>query len=188
MSQDGRENARLSNIAARDCIERGDYEGALENFLRALKSLPPDHLQARAAVYNNRGHAQVRFKKYDDALSSFRKAVTILRELRDSIGLGEQLGNVGSVYRDMEDWEEALKNYFESLSVFRDAGHKNGIANQYSNIAYAHVRQGEIQKGFEFFEKAKGLYDELGNESKARLCEQNIQALRPYLGRYGAVP
>ncbi len=121
------------------------------------------------------------YKRYDDALSSFGKAAEIYDTLGNPIGLGDQLGNIGSVHRDREEWDAALEHYSKSLAVFEKAGHTRGMADQYSNIAYAHSRQARFKSAFEFFRKAKALYDEVGEQMKSQLCDQNMQALTPYI-------
>jgi hypothetical protein len=63
------------------------------------------------------------------------------------------------------------------LSVFEEQNHPIGIADQYSNIGYIHAMKRERDAALEFFGKAKGLYESLGEETKAGLAEKNIQIL-----------
>jgi len=183
MGQSSYESARQMNRAGGECLAQGDFAGALENFSKALALLPEDEIEAKARLHNNQGHIYVRLKSYEDALSSFRKAAEIYDKLGEKILSGEQLGNIGSVYRDKEEWGAALENYSQALAIFQEVTHKRGIADQSSNIAYAHFRQGGLESALQFFQKAKALYDEIGEEKKSQLCDQNIQALKPYLGK-----
>ena len=181
MGQNDYERLTQMNRAGGECLEKGDFDGALENFSKALELLPEDQVDSKARLHNNKGHIQVQLKRYHDALSSFGKAAEIYNTLGDQIGLGDQLGNIGSVYRDREEWDAALEHYSKSLAVFKEAGHKRGVADQYSNIAYAHSRQARFESAFQFFQKAKALYDEVGEKMKSQLCDQNMQALNPYI-------
>ena len=181
MGQNDYERANQMNRAGGECLEKGDFDGALENFSKALELLPDDQVESKARLHNNKGHIQVQLKRYDDALSSFGKAAELYDTLGDQIGLGEQLGNMGSVYRDREQWDAALDSYSKSLAVFEEADHKRGVADQCSNIAYVHTRQARLESAFQFFQKAKALYDEVGEERKSQLCDQNIQTLKPYM-------
>ena len=183
MGQNDDERASQMNRVGGECLEKGDFDGALENFSKALELLPDDQVESKARLHNNKGHIQVQLKRYDDALSSFGKAAEIYDTLGDQIGLGEQLGNMGSVYRDREQWDAALENYSKSLAVFKEVDHKKGVADQYSNIAYAHSRQARFDSAFQLFQKAKALYDEVGEKTKSQLCDQNMQALKPYIGK-----
>lgn len=183
MGQYDCDRARQMNRAGMEYLEKGDLEGALDNFSKALELLPEDQLESKARLHNNNGHILVRLKRYDHALSSFRKAAELYDKLDHQISLGEQLGNIGSVYRDMEEWAAALQNYSQSLAVFKKVDHKRGVADQCSNIGYAHFRQGELESAVYFFQKAKSLYDDVGEETKARLCDRNIQSIKPYIGQ-----
>jgi tetratricopeptide (TPR) repeat protein len=181
MGKSDYENAKQMNLAANECLKKGDFGGALENLSKALGFLPDGELEAKARLHSNMGLAQLRLQRYQDALSSFKNAAEIFEQLGDNIGRGEQLGNIGSVYRDIEKWDASLDSYFKALQTFEEVDHKGGVADQYSNIGYAYSRQGELKNSFQFFKKAKALYAELGEERKAQLCEQNIQALQPYM-------
>jgi len=181
MGQNDDERASQMNRVGGECLEKGDFDGALENFSKALELLPEDQVESKARLYNNTGHIQVQLKRYDDALSSFRRAAELYDKLGDRIGLGEQFGNIGSVYREMEEWSAALESYSKGLAVFEEVDHKRGVADQYSNIAYVHSRQGRLESAFQFFQKAMALYDEVGEERKSQLCDQNIQVLKPYV-------
>lgn len=185
MGQNDYESARQMNRAGGECLEKGDFEGALGYFSKALDLLPEDQIESKARLHSNKGRIQVQLKRYDDALSSFRKTAEIYDKLGDQVLLGEQFGNIGSVYRDMEEWDAALENYSRGLAVFKEVGHKRGLADQCSNIGYAHFRQGGFESALQFFQKAKALYDEVGEERKSQLCDQNIQAIRPYVEKLG---
>lgn len=174
------EMIRQLHLAAGQCLQNEDYAGALNNLDRALALLPETALHARAILLNNAGHAQVSLKNYDGALSSFRSAADTFRRMGEKIGLGEQTGNIGSVYRDLEQWDDSLEAYFQALAIFQEESHERGIADQYSNIAYSFSRKGESGKAVLYFEDAKRLYDKLGDQEKSGLCEQNLQAIRAY--------
>ena len=181
MGQNDDERASQMNRAGGEYLEKGDFDGALENFSKALELLPEDQVESKARLHNNKGHIQVQLKRYGDALSSFGKAAEIYDTLGDQIGLGDQLGNMGSVYRDREEWDAALDSYSKSLAVFEEADHKRGVADQCSNIAYVHTRQARLESAFQFFQKARALYDEGGEKMKSQLCDQNMKALKPYI-------
>lgn len=180
MKHNSYDSVEQMNLAAGRCLQIEDYNGALENFNKALELLPKGFHEARAQLYSNRGHALVSLQRYQDALSSFIKAAENFKQAENNIGLGEQLGNIGSVYRDIEKWDDSLDIYFKALQVFMEVGHKAGIADQYSNIGYSYSRKGEFKDAFRFFGDAKALYDELGNIEKAQLCDQNLNVIKLY--------
>jgi len=186
MRKSGYEAAKEMNLAANRCLQAEDYHGALEYFSQALESLPGDMVEAKARLHSNKGHTLVSLQKYEEALTSFKNAAEIFQQLGDKIGLGEQIGNIGSVHRDMEEWSDSLHAYFKSLAVFKDIGHREGIADQCSNIGYSYFRQGNLKKAFQFFGEAKVLYEELEKSSKVELCNQNLEAIKPFLKEMGS--
>lgn len=169
-------------LDAGKCLERGDEEGALKTFKTLLALLPEDALHARAILFNQIGHARIGLHDYEEALPAFRRAADLFRRMGERIGLGEQMGNIGSVYRDREDWENSLHAYFQALEIFVAEKHEKGVADQYSNIAYAFARQGKTEQAIRYFDKAKNLYDKIGDTEKSDLCGKNLRTIRRLTG------
>lgn len=180
MERDCYENARKKSLEAFECLESGDYERALASFGAIVELLPEDGHLAKAQLFSNIGHVLVRLQRYEEAATSFGKALEIFLQRGDRLRSGEQLGNIGSVYRDMENWAASLENYHKALTVFEELEYKTGIADQSSNIGYVFSRQGSINYAVQYFGKAKELYVALGEDGKVRLCEQNMQMLESH--------
>ncbi len=183
MTESRHEEIRLLYQQAGGCLEKGDFAGALTRLQRAMELVPRSALTARAIMLNNIGHAQVSLNRYQDALCSFQGAADLYREAGNAIGAGEQMGNVGSVFRDQEKWEDSIDAYAEALAIFREASHERGVADQYSNLAYSYARKGDAEKAQRHFESAKNLYDLLGDTEKSQLCETNLLNLSVHAGR-----
>ena len=64
------EATRLNRLAG-ECLQKQDFQGALEYFRQALDHLPSNEKVARGRILNNMGHASVRLKKLDRALDLF---------------------------------------------------------------------------------------------------------------------
>lgn len=182
MSAKSMDEARKRNALAGECIGRGDFREALEHLSGALDHLPDDERGPKARLLSNTGHVNVKLGQLDDARKGFEDAADVFRELGDDVGLGEQLGNLGSVYRDMEAWDEALPCYRQALEIFERIEHKAGIAAQYSNISYACSGKGELQEALDYALKARGLFEESGDTRRAELSRKNILALKAALG------
>ncbi len=178
MGQDCYESARIKSLEAAECLEKGDYECALNCFVAAVELLPEDGQLARARLCSNIGHVLVRLQRYEEAVTSFGGALEIFVQSGDLVCSAEQLGNIGSVHRDTENWTASLDKYREALTIFEELGHKAGIADQCSNIGYVRSRQGEVEEALRHFKKARDLYLELGEDRKLDLCEKNLQALK----------
>lgn len=178
-----RESNRIDEIdgcneLGRQCIEKGDLQGACGAFSRGLELLDQSpHPKRRAIFLNNLGHILVGLDRRDEALERFQEAGRLCESLGDRNGLAWQLGNVGSVYRDKGEHQAALESYSKALAIFEKQDESLGMADQYSNIGYIHAIKRERETSLEWFQKAKALYESLGEERKASLAEQNIQIL-----------
>lgn len=169
------------NRKAGDHSAQGDYKKAVLHYTEALHLLKgaecSKEQEIKAKLLNNLGHAQVKINDFDKAIDSFNKAATLYIGLDDILGVGQQLGNVGSVYRDKGMWDAARKSYNKSVAAFKLYGDKPGLADQYSDIGYICVQKKEFESALEWFYKAKALYEELNLAEKARLVEKNISVL-----------
>jgi tetratricopeptide (TPR) repeat protein len=169
------------NLKARDLSDQGDYNGALQSYTEALNLLTePEYSnehEIKAKILNNIGHAQVKIGDFDNALVSFNKSAILYHRLGDLLGVGEQFGNVGSVYRDKGMWDDARVSYDKALSAFTLKDYMPGLADQYSNIGYVCAQEKDFDSALDWFYKAKALYEELKLVERARLVEKNISEL-----------
>jgi tetratricopeptide (TPR) repeat protein len=179
MEKNYHSEAASFNEAGRVCLEEGDLQGALDYFSRALDLLDNTNDRTmQAGLLNNMGHVQVALKRFDDAINSFQKAAGTHKILGNSIEFGDQLGNIGSVYRDNGEYDEALRYNRDALDVFQEQSFKVGIADQYTNIAYIYVMKAQPAIAVLWYENAATIYGEVGEVEKARMTEENIQRLR----------
>jgi tetratricopeptide (TPR) repeat protein len=65
------ENLRFQSVFAVECMQTGDYDTALSTFDRILAKIPGDPV-----TLTSRGHALKTCGRYDEAVSSYRAAVT----------------------------------------------------------------------------------------------------------------
>ena len=131
----------------------------------------------QAIIYNNLGHLNVQMHRFDDALNHFQNACQIFDSLEDKHGKAEQLGNMGSVYRDKFESKKALELYFDAISIFEEIGDKLGFANQSANIGYIYAVDKKAEEALEWFKKALPLYEELRATKLADRTRQNIENL-----------
>lgn len=161
---------------------QGNYTGALQSYAEALAVLTePDHSsidqEIEAKLLNNLGHVQVKTGDFDHALVSFTTSALLYHRLGDLIGEGEQLGNVGSVYRDKGMWFDARESYGRAMTAFSLADFMPGLADQYSNIGYICAQTKEFDSALGWFHKARTLYEELNLLERVLLVEKNITEL-----------
>jgi tetratricopeptide (TPR) repeat protein len=92
-------------------------------------------LNALAVIYDYTG-------VYDLALLYDLKVLRLRRAMLDSVKIGDALGNVGSVYLNMEHFEEASKYYLEALKYPGDSVQKAWLL---TSLATAKLFSGDTQ-------------------------------------------
>ncbi|HAC16033.1 MAG TPA: hypothetical protein DCE78_08840 [Bacteroidetes bacterium] len=100
MSTDG---ARRANEA----YEKGDYAGAEQAYLEAIKETPDD-----ARLYFNLGNALAQQGKFDEAVTAFEK----FKGMSDSPEDRSKADyNIGNIYGNQEKWDRAADQFRQSL-------------------------------------------------------------------------
>lgn len=146
------------------------YEKAL--FLFSLEDKEETKLTAELAnTYNGRGITQWRLGKYDDALQSHYKALSIRRNLygEKSMNVADSYINLGLVYKALGKIQNALELYHKAhqirLTICHDENHQI-MANSYSNLAAGYLYLGEFNQALEFAQKAVYIVAEIYNQKK----------------------
>jgi len=95
----------------------------------------------------------------------------------DLTQVAAQLGNMGSVCRDSEDYDRSFDYYRQALVRFEGLDQSVRIADQHANIGYLYVLQENKVAALEHFTQAAEIYRRSGEERKACQTSQNIEAL-----------
>jgi tetratricopeptide (TPR) repeat protein len=115
-------------------LKCGDYDGAFEDFQRALKKSPDDY-----RVLNNLGNVHYYRKEYTEAIKNY---TSVLRHHPSNI----TFRNRGNVYLHLNQFQKAKEDFLSALSY-----DKNDF-QCYNNL-------GIVYEGFEDFEKAIEYYN-----------------------------
>ena len=161
----------------------GDYENALEFYLKALKITEEFGVEYPDDVVNKKGMADsynkigvVHFNKgdYDKALEFYLKSLKIREEIGDKKGMASSYNNIGLIHAEKGDYEKALEIYFKALKINAEIGNKNWLANNYNNIGLIHWGKKDYEKALEFYLKSLSIKEELGDKHGMANSYNNI--------------
>lgn len=130
-------NYRANNNLGTLLNDRGDSEGAVREFTKALL-IKPDFGNAR----NNLGNAFLRQGKYDEAIVQLREA---LRLKPNSIGTHNNMGIVLSI---RGNFETAIRHFNKALAI------NPRSAETYTNLGNCFLAQGKPNQAVQYFQKA----------------------------------
>ncbi len=136
----------------------------------------------RGMALSNRGLILARQKQYQDALGCFGEALALYQKGDEPIRVAEQWGNIGTVYRELEQPDHAIKNYQKALAIYREIDNRERIGDQYTNIAYAHMMKQTFKNALRWYRESLSYYTIAGCEEKAHSTQANIDRIEIQVG------
>lgn len=90
-----------------DAYEKGDYAGAEQAYLEALRQNPDD-----ARIYFNLGNALAKQGKFDEAISAYERFKDMSPDPQDKAMADF---NIGNIYGNQEKWDRAKEQFRNAL-------------------------------------------------------------------------
>ncbi|MDM8564215.1 CHAT domain-containing protein [Candidatus Halobeggiatoa sp. HSG11] len=122
--------------------------------------------------------------QYQKALTNYQQALEIHREIGNKLGEGASLGNIGSVYRELEQYQKALFNHQQALEINREIGHKHGEGVNLINIGNVYKNIGQYQKALSYSQQSLEIDREIGNKHGEAIDLDGIGIIYKKLGEY----
>ena len=98
---------------------------------------------------------------YPLALKYSQKSLDYLETSPDKLRIGNMYNTVGNIYRKMNEAEKEKEAYLQAINLLSQIPLNIPIAMSYNNLAEKYFNDGDIQKGFEYLEKAMECYMKL---------------------------
>ncbi|MBN2201481.1 tetratricopeptide repeat protein [bacterium] len=142
-------------------FERGDFNGALDCYFRALP-LAAAHGPLLGLAYGRIGQVYIARTRYPSALAYLDTAVAVLRKNRDENhpDLAQVYLQMGNVYKSRHDWENAGLFYGRALDInrlhFGDLHPETGRA--YENLGSLALLEDDFATAMNFQRKALSAY------------------------------
>ena len=140
-----------------------------EDYFKASKwATSALNIKADANLYALRGDAKAELNDYDGAIYDYTKALGYNSKLYDAYFAR------GQIYFKQKKWSMAQADYTKYATY-----NKNEAAAPF-NIATCLQNQGKKQAAIPWYEKAKSLYQENGNQSGYNDCVRRINEIKGY--------
>ncbi|MEN8444097.1 MAG: tetratricopeptide repeat protein, partial [Cyanobacteria bacterium J06555_13] len=104
-----------------------------------------------------------------------QQSLIIQREIGDRNGEANSLGNLGTAYYSLGQYERAIDFQQQSLIIQREIGDRNGEAISLLNRANAYAKLDDHWAAREGYEQAKTIFTELKLDHRVKTCEKAIQ-------------
>ncbi len=109
-----------------------------------------DARKAEADRLLDQGYQQYQISQFEAALQSWEQALTIYREIKDRLGEGKSLGNLGSAYDSLGDYAKAIDYHQQSLAIAREIKDRLGEGKTLGNLGSAYYVLGDYAKAIDY--------------------------------------
>ncbi|MGE0078459.1 MAG: tetratricopeptide repeat protein [Bacteroidales bacterium] len=138
-----------------------------------------------ADVYNQLGQLYYIVADYPKSIEFYLKEIKIKEQFSDPYNLAIAYYNFGNTYARIGNYQQALEQYQQALTTFEKINNKEGIALSCSGIGvvYENLSQSALaikenennyNKALEYYQRALGLFKEMGARSEEGSSIQNI--------------
>ncbi|XP_028785045.1 protein KINESIN LIGHT CHAIN-RELATED 2-like [Neltuma alba] len=173
------------------CDSKGDFESALEHYVLASMAMAANGQEVEvASVDCSIGDAYLSLARYDEAVFSYQKALTVFKSAK-----GENHPTVASVYVRLADLYNKIGKFKESKSYCENALRIFGkptpgfpseeIASGLIDVAATYQSMNDVEQGLKLLKKALKMYgNSPGQQSTIAGIEAQMGVMYYMMGNY----
>jgi tetratricopeptide (TPR) repeat protein len=138
---------------------KGEYESAIQDFLKALNYFESTQdLKNAASVYTNMSECFRFMKNFDKALDYNFKAEQIYREKKLFDRLTTVFQNRGNIFNNEGKYEEALTLFKQTLDSSKLYNDVENMVHALNNIGVSYEEMGRSDQAIEYYFRALDIY------------------------------
>jgi len=144
---------------------KGDYEPALEHYMKSLELADETgHIYTMASALNNIGIIYHDRGDLEKALDFYNRCLEIDKNIGNQYGLASTYNNTGLILQDQGKLDNAMKYQRMGLKIRERIGDKDGIATSHINIGMLMHFMNNFQEAAAGFQKGIDIYRTLGSK------------------------
>lgn len=89
------------------------------------------------------------------------QSLDYLKTSHNKTAIGNTYNTIGNIYRKMQEPQKEEQAYLNAIAILEQIPLSYELGMTYNNISEIYLNKGEIEKGFEFLEKAKNCYEKM---------------------------
>ena len=156
----------------------GEYQKAIAFQQQSLDmAREVGYKRGEANSLNNLGLVYRSLGEYQKAIAFYQQSLDITREIGHREGEANSLNNLGVVYLLLGEYQKAISFQQQSLDIKREIGDKEGEARSLLGLGLTLKKINQNKDALEAFRHARQLFQEIGLNIEAQLCEDPINSL-----------
>lgn len=152
--------------------QMGEREKATEYSVKLINYQEKNNLKPlKPGPYSQLGNNLKFYKKYDEALIYFNKALSIETELKNLSGMAICENNIGNLYDDLKKNKEAIIHYEKGLGYAESANYKLLQTDLLTNAGRLYQKEKNYAKAEKYLKKSEVISRELeATQSLKSVC------------------
>ncbi|MEO8237917.1 MAG: tetratricopeptide repeat-containing sensor histidine kinase [Flavobacterium sp.] len=163
----------------------GDRENATKYAMKLINLQEKNNLRPfKSSPYNLLGNNLKFYKKYDEALTYFNKALVIETELKNFSGMAICENNIGNLYDDLKKSQEAINHYEKGLSYAETVNYKLLQTDLLTNAGRLYQKLKNYVKAEKYLKKSEVFCRELEATQSLKIVCSNLGDLYFFQKKY----
>ena len=152
--------------------QMGEREKATQFAIKLINYQEKNNLKPlKPGPYSQLGNNLKFYKKYDEALIYFNKALSIETELKNFSGMAICENNIGNLYDDLKKNKEAINHYEKGLGYAESANYKLLQTDLLTNAGRLYQKEKNYAKAEKYLKKSEAICRELeATQSLKSVC------------------
>jgi tetratricopeptide (TPR) repeat protein len=134
-----------------------------EEMLNDYLEKRPDAHSTIASLHNELGVLYDSKSDFDEAMSHYKKAYNLYKEIKHRKGEASTLGNIGNLYQLRGELDKSLEYYSQAFDLNQRIGNLQGEASNLVNIGNVYYSKGELDKALEYHSQALDIDCRIGD-------------------------
>jgi len=157
------------------CLERGDYEIALEHLVKSLEILQKtDDKRPLTYTYCFTAQVYLNMKDLQKAYDFCKLAYDLSKEIDYKRNITKSSKIFGTLYRMQRRWDESIENFKESIRIAKSIGDEKDLGDTYFEFGLMWKAKGESEKAEEYLNKALTIYEKLNLDQYAEKVSKEL--------------
>lgn len=128
---------------------------------------------AQADIYGHLAGLEIEYKRFDRAIAWLNKSLELHKLSGHKYAIAHTYQNLGSAYKDKQDYAEAIRQYDKGLAVAKEIDNAAGgiIYKLHGHKSDVHEKTGSYKKALAEYKKYKISNDSLNTREKLKTIE-----------------
>ncbi|MEE4165173.1 MAG: tetratricopeptide repeat protein [Desulfocapsaceae bacterium] len=182
-TEDSRSQAQKDYDEGRGYVQKGENALAAASLHNALRGFEQeDNKEGIANASNQLGHLCLQREEFEKALTSYRRAWDICKELEDRISLQAISLQLVQVYRGLEEYRKSLDLCLDLLDDYQANNDPRGTTTVLEMMAEVYLASGDQEKAADTYNTMASIHANFNHRKIAESYRQKAAEL----GKQGA--